>query len=64
MSPDEISRKRKLAAAEKCFHGFPKKFMYFREYIGEGARSGERQGGHKPASRHPLVAATGLVGPL
>ena len=52
-SPDEISRKRKLAAAEKWFRGRPYFFWDFREYIGQRARAGELQGGHKPGSRGP-----------
>ena len=41
-SPDEISWKRKLAAAEKCFRGCPDFFWIFREFIGQRPRAGER----------------------
>ena len=51
--PDEISRKQKLAAAEKWFRGRPYFFWDFREYIGQRARAGELQGGHKPGGRGP-----------
>ena len=67
-SPDEISRKRKLAAAEKRFRGCPHFFWIFREFIGQRPRAGERQGGHKPGCRSPPGRgnmACGLpVGPL
>ncbi len=67
-SPDEISRKRKLAAAEKYFRGSPDFFLIFREYIGARSRSGGRQGGHKLAHRRLPpgggVGACGLPGAL
>ncbi len=63
-SPDDISRKRKLAAAKKYFRGSLDFLRNIWEYIGARPRSGGGQGGHKLASRRPLVAATGLVGPV
>ena len=64
-SPDEISRKRKLAAAEKYFRGSPDFLRNIWEFIGQRPRSGGGQGGHKPAHRRlPLVAEWGLVGSL
>ena len=63
-SPDEISRKRKLAAAEKYFRGSLDVFLIFREYIGARSRSGGAREATRLVATAPLVAATGLVGPL
>jgi len=65
-SPDEISRKRKLAAAEKYFRGSPDFLRNIWEFIGQRPRSGGGQGGHKPAHRRLPpgggVGACGLPG--
>jgi len=64
-SPDEISWKQKLVAAEKYFRGSPDFLRNIWKYIGARPRSGGCQGGHKPAHRCvPLVAEWGLVGSL
>ncbi len=39
-------------------------FLYFREYIGEEARSGGAREATSLLATAPLVAATGLVGPV
>ena len=50
-SPDEISRKRKLATAKKYFRGSPDFLRNIWEFIGKIPRSGGGQGGHKPTHR-------------
>ncbi len=58
-----ISRKRKLAAAEKYFRGSPYFLRNIWEFIGQRSRSGGGQGGHKPAHRRlPPGGGVGACG--
>ena len=59
-SRDGISRRQKLAAAEKYFRGSLLWFRDFREFIGERGRAKEPSGADKPARRGPQAAARGL----
>ena len=56
-SLDGISRRQKLAAAEKYFRGSPCWFRNFCEFIGKRGRAKEARGAHEPARRAPLGRA-------
>ena len=60
-SPDGISRKQKLAAAEKYFRGSLCWFGDFREFIGERGRAKEARGAHDLLGAPPWGAPRGLV---
>ena len=60
-SPNGISQRQKLAAAEKYFRGSLCWFRDFWEFIGERGRAKEARGAHEPARRAPWGAPRGLV---